>query len=156
KRLDRVVDDLLAYARAGAGVSAAEAVPVDLQSLLDGVLELLPRPRGFTIRTHIHAQPFVTNKTPLETVLRNLINNAVKHHDKDVASIDIRVEDVGRYCVFSICDDGPGIAPTHQERVFRMFQTLAPNTSQNSGIGLALAKRLVEAHGGWIKLDSKQ
>jgi PAS domain S-box-containing protein len=155
QRLDRVVDDLLAYARAGAGTSAADAVSVDLKALLDGVLELLPRPQGFGVRIHVQAQPFVTNKTPLETVLRNLISNAVKHHDRPTGTIEVRVEDVGRYCVFSISDDGPGIAPAHQERVFRMFQTLSRDTP-GSGIGLALAKRLAEAHGGWIKLDSKE
>jgi signal transduction histidine kinase len=104
---------------------------------------------------HVAADPFVTNRTPLETVLRNLVSNAVKHHDRDAGVVDVRVEDVGRYCVFSVSDDGPGIAKAYHERVFRMFQTLAPRGTQNSGIGLALSKRLAEAHGGWIKLDSK-
>lgn len=152
KRLDRVVDDLLAYAHAGA--DSSEAVPVELRMLIDGVLELLPRPVGFRVRVHVEAQPFVTNKAPLESVLRNLVGNAVKHHDRTTGNIEIRVEDVGRYCVFTVSDDGPGIATAHQERVFRMFQTLAAGNPHSSGIGLALSKRLAEAHGGWIKLDS--
>ena len=152
QRLDRVVDDLLAYARAGA--DSSEAVPVEIKMLIDGVLELLPRPAGFRVRAHVEAQPFVTNKAPLESVLRNLVSNAVKHHDRSAGTIEIRVEDVGRYCVFTVSDDGPGIATAHQERVFRMFQTLTTGNPQSSGIGLALSKRLVEAHGGWIKLES--
>jgi PAS domain S-box-containing protein len=154
RRLDRVIDDLLAYARAGA--TSSDAVMVDLQALIDGVVEILPRPPGFRIRVHVQSQPFVTNKAPMESMLRNLISNAIKHHDRDAGTIDIRVEDIGRYCVFSIADDGPGIPPAHQERVFRMFQTLAPGNLEHSGIGLALSKRLVEVHGGWIKLDSTQ
>ncbi len=154
KRLDRVIDDLLAYARAGA--TSSEAVMVDLRALIDGVLELLPRPSGFRIRVHVEAQPFVTSKTPMESMLRNLIGNAIKHHDRAAGTIDIRVEDIGRYCVFSIVDDGPGIPAAHHERVFRMFQTLARGSPEHSGIGLALSKRLVEAHGGWIKLDSAE
>jgi PAS domain S-box-containing protein len=152
QRLDRVVDDLLAYARAGA--TSSESVPVDIKLLIDSVIELLSMPAAFRIQVHIDAKPFVTNKTPLETALRNLMSNAVKHHDRDSGQIQIRVEDVGRYCVFTIADDGPGIAPAHQERVFRMFQTLKHGDKQSSGIGLALSKRLVEAHGGWIKLES--
>ena len=109
---------------------------------------------GFRVRAHVEAQPFVTNKAPLESVLRNLVSNAVKHHDRSAGTIEIRVEDVGRYCVFTVSDDGPGIATAHQERVFRMFQTLTTGNPQSSGIGLALSKRLVEAHGGWIKLES--
>ena len=154
RRLDRVVDDLLAYARAGA--TASEAVSVDVQLLIAGVLELLPMPPGFNVRTHVDARPFVTNKAPLESVIRNLIGNAVKHHDKSGGIIEIRVEDVGRYCVFTVSDDGPGIPPAYQQRVFRMFQALNANDPHSTGIGLALSKRLVEAHGGWIKLESAE
>jgi PAS domain S-box-containing protein len=152
-RLEMVIDDLLAYARAGTAFT--DAVHVDLEDLLAGVLELLPRPPGFIVSLQIKARPFVTNKAPLESVLRNLINNAIKHHDLSTGHITIAVADVGRYCVFTVTDDGPGIPLASQDRVFRIFQTLATETRDHSGIGLALSKRLVEAHGGWIKLDSK-
>jgi PAS domain S-box-containing protein len=151
-RLERVIDDLLAYARAG--TTFTDAVQVDLAELVAGILELLPRPPGFIVAQQIEAQPFVTNKAPLESVLRNLISNAFKHHDLPAGRITISVADVGRYCVFTVADDGPGIPPASQERVFRIFQTLAVDAHEHSGIGLALSKRLVEAHGGWIKLDS--
>ncbi len=151
-RLERVIDDLLAYARAGTAFT--DALQVDLEELLGGILELLPRPAGFIVSLQINAQPFVTNKTPLESVLRNLIDNAFRHHDLPTGHIAIGVADVGRYCVFTVADDGPGIPPASQERVFRIFQTLATEAKEHSGIGLALTKRLVEVHGGWIKLDS--
>ena len=115
----------------------------------------MPRPPGFIVSLQIKARPFVTNKTPLESVLRNLINNAIKHHDLPNGRITIAIADVGRFCVFTVTDDGPGIPLASQDRVFRIFQTLATETRDHSGIGLALSKRLVEAHGGWIKLDSK-
>jgi PAS domain S-box-containing protein len=152
QRLERVVDDLLAYARAGTAFTAA--VQIDVEGLIAGILEVLPRPAGFRVSVTSKAKPFVTNKTPLESVLRNLIDNAFKHHDLPTGSVDVRIEDVGRYCVFTILDDGPGIPPAAQERVFRIFQTLGAGAHEHSGIGLALSKRLVEAHGGWIKLDS--
>jgi PAS domain S-box-containing protein len=152
QRLESVIDDLLAYARAGTAFT--DAVHVDPKELLPGILELLPRPVGFTVNLEISAQPFVTNKTPLESVLRNLINNAIRHHDLAAGHIVIGVADVGRHCVFTVTDDGPGIPPASQERVFRIFQSLATETREHSGIGLALSKRLVEAHGGWIKVDS--
>jgi len=151
-RLERVIDDLLAYARAGTAFT--DPVHVDLEDLLAGILELLPRPAGFTVSVQIKAKAFVTNKAPLESVLRNLIGNAIKHHDLPAGRIDIGIADVGRYCVFTVADDGPGIPLDSQDRVFRIFQTLATETREHSGIGLALSKRLVEAHGGWIKLDS--
>jgi PAS domain S-box-containing protein len=154
QRLGRVIDDLLAYAHAG--TASSDLVTVDLRDLIDGVLEILPRPPGFHISVQIDSAPFVTSKAPLESVLRNIIGNAVKHHDKSSGNIHIRAEDVGGYCELTVSDDGPGIAPASRERVFQMFQTLSAREQGHSGIGLALTKRLVEAHGGRISLDSTE
>ena len=152
QRLESVIDDLLAYARAG--TACIDAVQVNQQELLTDILELLPRPAGFIVTLEVSAQPLVTNKAPLESVLRNLIDNAFKHHDLPTGRIAIGVADIGPYCVFTVTDDGPGIPLASQERVFRIFQTLATGSREHSGIGLALSKRLIEAHGGWIKIDS--
>jgi PAS domain S-box-containing protein len=152
RRLEQIIEDLLKYARAGA--TSAEAVAVDPRSLLAEILEIQTVPPGFRIAVHIDSAPFVTSKTPLATALRNIIANAIKHHDAPDGNLEIRVEDVDRYCVFTVSDDGPGIPLAAQERAFRMFQTLAPAGGGGSGIGLALSKRLVESHGGRITLSS--
>ena len=119
-----VIDDLLAYARAGTAFS--DAVHVDLGYLLAGVLELLPRPPGFIVSLQIKARPFVTNKTPLESVLRNLINNAIKHHDLPNGRITIAIADVGRYCVFTVTDDGPGFHWPRRIAYFAYFRPSRP------------------------------
>src|ERR1700683_1298637 len=152
-RLERVIDDLLAYAQAG--TAEAELVSIEPQALIDGLLEIQPLPPGFTIAVRVDARSFVAAKGPLETVLRNLLSNAVEHHDLPTGRIDIHVEDVDGYCVFSVADDGPGIPAASQERVFQMFQSLAAGKRVHSGIGLALSKRLVESHGGHIVVESK-
>lgn len=152
RRLEQIVDDLLIYARAG--TASTDVALVEPRALIDGVLELQPPPPGFQISVRVDAEPFVTTKTPLEAVLRNLIGNAVKHHDRQAGNVEIRFEDAGRYCVFTVSDDGPGIPLAAQERVFRMFQTLPPANRGGSGMGLALSKRFVETHGGRIALES--
>jgi PAS domain S-box-containing protein len=154
RRLEQLIDDLLKYARAG--TVSAETVAVDPRILVAGILEIQPVPPTYRITVHIDAAPFVTSKTPLETALRNIISNAIKHHDLPNGSMEIRVEEVDRYCVFTVNDDGPGIPLSAQERVFRVFQTLAPATHGASGIGLALSKRLVESHGGRLTLSSTE
>ena len=152
RRLDRVIDDLLTYAREGA--TCTDVVLVEPRALIADVLDLQQLLPGFRVAVHVAAQPFVAARTPLETVLRNLIRNALQHHDLHNGCVEISVADVDRYCVFTICDDGPGIPVAAQERVFRMFQTLSPQKRGGSGIGLALSKRLVELHGGRITIDS--
>ncbi|HEX3848101.1 MAG TPA: PAS domain-containing sensor histidine kinase [Steroidobacteraceae bacterium] len=152
QRLGRVIDDLLAYAHSGKASDDVELV--DLEQLIGGIIEILPRPEGFRIEVQVEAKPFVTPRVPLETVLRNLIGNAIKHHDLAAGHITVRARDRGGYCEITVADDGPGIPAAAQERVFRMFQTLAAGVRDRSGIGLALSKRLVEAHGGKIALES--
>jgi len=152
RRLERVIEDLLRYAKAGK--AAAEAVAVDPRELLEEVLQVLELPPAFRLSMRIDAGPFIAARTPLESVLRNLIGNAVKHHDRTTGNIDVHVRDQGGFCVFTITDDGPGIPLVSQQRVFRMFQTLACADRETAGIGLALSKRLAEAHGGRISLRS--
>ncbi|HEY6924752.1 MAG TPA: PAS domain-containing sensor histidine kinase [Steroidobacteraceae bacterium] len=153
QRLEQIIDDLLKYARAG--TRSVEAVTVDPRALLTEILEIQTMPPGLRINTQVDAAPFVTSKTPLATALRNIISNAVKHHDLPNGSVELRVEEVDRYCVFTVSDDGPGIPEAAQQRVFRMFQVLAPAGRGGAGIGLALSKRLVESHGGRITLASR-
>jgi PAS domain S-box-containing protein len=152
RRLERVVDDLLTYARSSP--SGGETVLVDLPKLIESVLEVQSPPGGFRIERSVEATPFVAVRTPLETVLRNLVGNAVQHHHLGQGRIGISVEDAGEFCLFTISDDGPGIPVAARERVFRMFQALSSSGPAGSGIGLALSKRLVESHGGRIAIES--
>ncbi len=149
-RMESIINDLLTYARAGR--ASAECVDVDPKALLLEVLEVLSIPARFEVHVDADIEPFQAAKTPLETVLRNLISNAVKHHDGERGRLDIRVRASGAFCEFSLRDDGPGIPVAAQERVFKLFQTVSASERGGSGIGLAVCKRLVECHGGSLEL----
>lgn len=151
-RMERLIEDLLLYARAGRRHKESSAVNVP--ELISNIIEMHPIPAGFTIKQDIRINEIFAAKTPLETVLRNLFSNALKHHHGAMPEIIISAEPSGSYCLFKVTDNGPGIPEIAQERVFRLFQTLASNDNGGSGIGLALAKRLTESHGGQIELIS--
>ena len=85
--------------------------------------------------------------------MRNLFSNALKHHDGQAPQITFRVESNGSFALFVVKDNGPGIPEAAQERIFRLFQTLS-HTDSSSGIGLAIAKRMTETHGGQIQVVS--
>ena len=153
RRLERIIDDLLEYARAGR--VSSELVLIDARALVRDALEVQPVPSGFEVTIMSSASLFKAAKVPLETVLRNLIGNAIKHHDQKNGKVGVTVEDDAAYCLFTVADDGPGIPIEAQERVFRMFQTLTASEREGSGMGLALTKRLVEAHGGHVTLESQ-
>lgn len=156
ERMDRLLDDLLTYSRAGRFRAPPERV--DSRELVDDIAEMIYTHEGFTIQVDEELPELVIDRPAFELVLRNLIGNAVKHHDRE----DGRVEVSGRRCdggtfEFSVRDDGPGIPPEYHERVFQMFQTLRPRDEvEGSGIGLALVQKTVEAYGGEVSLESAE
>ena len=97
-----------------------------------------------------------TERTALETVLRNLINNAIKHHHQPhTGHIRVTAEKQNTWITFCISDDGPGIDPQFHDRIFQLFQTLQPRDQvEGSGLGLAIVRRLVENRGGVIQIVS--
>lgn len=152
ERMERLIDDLLSYARAGQ--AATQYSLVDMVELVQEVVELQAIPKAFDVQLDVHLAPFQATRTPLETALRNLIANAVKHHDRESGSIRVVAHEDDSYCVVSVIDDGPGVPAASKDRIFKLFQTLTANQRGGSGIGLALTKRVVEVHGGRIELIS--
>jgi PAS domain S-box-containing protein len=151
-RMEGLLTDLLAYSRVGRVQHEPE--PVDLGNLVRGVIELLAPPPDF--RFLVGQLPtLLVERAPLEQVFRNLIGNAVKHHDRGAGRIEVGVQDRGDYLEFFVRDDGPGIAPEYHQQVFQMFQTLRPRDEvEGSGMGLALVKKIVENQRGHVMLDS--
>lgn len=152
-RMERIIEDLLSYARARN--ATAELTLVDPRELVSAIVELEAPPSGFEVDIQVDARPFRAARVPLETVVRNLFSNAIKHHDLPAGRITIKVSEDDAFCHLEVRDDGPGVPPQSQERVFKLFQTVSSSERRGSGIGLALSKRLVESHGGKIRLVSE-
>ena len=90
-------------------------------------------------------------------MLRNLIGNAIKHHDRAVGHIEISAVEHGDHVEFVVSDDGPGIPPEYHEEIFRMFSTLKPrDVVEGSGMGLAMVRKILENRGGTIHVESAE
>jgi PAS domain S-box-containing protein len=156
KRMDALIDGLLRYSRDGKAELATETV--DVAEILAETIDSLSPPDGFEIRI-VNSMPILqTKQLLLSQVFANLISNAIKHHNCPSGLIEITVEDLGDRHQFSIADDGSGIPQGESRtRIFEIFQTLNPTTdsTENTGIGLALVKKIVEGEGGKIWLDDE-
>ncbi|CAN5768559.1 hypothetical protein BH10CHL1_BH10CHL1_07830 [soil metagenome] len=154
KRMEALLNDLLAYSRAGRQRHALE--PVDTTLLVKDVIDLLAPPQGFTITVESNLPVLPLERVPLETVLRNLIGNAIKHHDRpDIGRVSIAAQEQAQLIEFAVSDNGPGIDPAFHERIFQIFQTLkARDEVEGSGMGLAVVKKTVEYRGGTIQVES--
>jgi PAS domain S-box-containing protein len=152
-RMERLLDDLLAYSRAGRVQHAPERVATG--DLVRSIFDLLSPPPEFQLIMEDPLPTLVTQRVPLETVLRNLMGNAIKHHQRNDGCIRVTARDMLNWVEFSIADDGPGIAPGFHERIFELFQTLQPRDQvEGSGMGLAIVKKTVESVGGHTAVEA--
>ncbi len=152
-RMERLLDDLLAFSRVGRVQHAPERVATD--DLVRSIFDLLAPPPGFRLVADTSLPVLTTQRVPLETVLRNLIGNAIKHHDRPDGCVQVSAQEMGGWVEFSVADDGPGIAPGFHARIFELFQTLKPRDQvEGSGMGLAIVKKTVESIGGAASVDS--
>jgi PAS domain S-box-containing protein len=156
QRLNRLLDDLLSYSRAGRKVGAHRMA--DSHALVLDVVQLLNPPPAISISIEGQLPKFKTYPAPLEQVFRNLIGNAVKHHPGPQGRVVVSCEEQGDHYVFAVADDGEGIPIEYAERVFEMFQTLKPRDQvEGSGMGLAIVNRIVQWQGGrvWFEPDPR-
>jgi PAS domain S-box-containing protein len=156
QRMDALIDGLLRYSKVGR--QALEQESVDIAQLLSETIDSLSPPENFEIDILPPLPVIMARRILLSQVFANLLSNAIKHHDRADGRIAVSAEDLGDRYQFSIADDGPGIPNREdQKRIFEVFQTLKPSTSnENTGIGLALVKKIVEGEGGQIWLDNQQ
>jgi signal transduction histidine kinase len=154
--MDRLVDDMLTLASAEAG-RLVQPRPIDLQSFFEDVRRDLPLfgERDF----HVEPVGGVLEADPdrLTQVLRNLVRNAVAHTEPGGrVAVIARAHD--GCLTIAVRDDGEGIPPAHLERVFERFHRVEEGRARErggAGLGLAIARAIVEAHGGSIRADSR-
>jgi PAS domain S-box-containing protein len=153
-RMEALIDSLLEYSRVGRVETPSEKV--DVSELLAEVIDSLNPPSTFKIEIAPEMPVFMTKKLLLRQVFANLIGNAIKHHPRDDGFVKISVEEGSEFYQFIVADDGRGINPEHQDKVFTIFQTLeSRDKKENTGVGLSIVKKIVESEGGTIKLNSQ-
>lgn len=155
-RMQRLINDLLAYSRVG--TRGRDFGDVDLDKIVQGTLHDLERTLSDE-RAVVTRDPLPTvqgDESQLGQVLQNLVSNAVKFHGESPPQIHIGARDEPNAHVVFVKDNGIGIDPQYFERIFIIFQRLHPREKYpGTGIGLAICKKIVERHGGKISVESR-
>jgi PAS domain S-box-containing protein len=155
-RMQALIDGLLIYSRAGTSDYALE--PVDCSEVVRTTLS--------TLRTSLQESGARVTMDPLPTIqgdptqlsqlFQNLISNAIKFVADGPPQIHISAEPENGNWLFSVQDNGIGIDPEHVQRIFAVFQRLhGRGEYPGSGVGLAICKRIVERHGGQIRVEAR-
>jgi PAS domain S-box-containing protein len=155
-RMQALINDLLAYSRVG--TRQVQAEPADVEAVLARVLAAL-RPAmeeaGATV-THDPLPTVTADVVQLGQLFQNLVGNAMKFRGAEAPRVHVGAERGEDEWVFSVRDNGIGIAPEYQERIFVIFQRLHSRAEYpGTGIGLSICKKIVERHGGRIWLESE-
>lgn len=149
----RLVDDLLRYSLMGE--KHGDFKNIDIEPFLNEVFELSAAPRSFQLSYLGDIKRINTLYVPIELILRNLINNAIKHRERDDGAIKVSIFDRGENFEIIVEDDGPGIAPEYHDMIFGQFNE-PPKASGplGTGLGLYMVKNTIDAYGGSIRVIS--
>lgn len=156
KRMQQLLADLLTYSRVGSQGKPLAAVSAE--AVLSGVVASL---NGTIRRTNAHVSVgslpnVLADRAQLAQLFQHLIGNALKFQGAAAPLVEIGATALNDCWQFSVRDNGIGIDSQHRERIFQMFQRLHERDKyEGSGAGLAIAKRIVERHGGRIWLESE-
>ena len=162
KQLVRLVDDLLDVSRITTGKLVLHLEPTSLQKVIENAVEIarpLIESRGHRLLVVLPAEPVYLNgdETRLAQVFSNLLNNAARYTEPGAGRIELGAEVAREMVEVNVADNGMGIAPAMLPDIFEMFtqaNTSIERAQSGLGVGLALARRLVEMHGGTIEARS--
>jgi PAS domain S-box-containing protein len=157
KRMQRLIEDLLAYSRVGS--KGKEPSRTDSQKCLQDALANLKLAieRNEAAVTYDPLPAVMADTLQLTQLFQNLIGNALKYRDDASPTVHIAGEREGKHWRFSVRDNGIGIDSKFHERIFGLFQRLHERGKyEGTGIGLAICKKIVERHGGRIWIESEQ
>lgn len=156
-KLRGLIDELLEYSKFDKIINEEKTV-IDIQILKDEIIGLFSFKYKCDIRLKCDISVLFTNKTALEQILINLISNAIKYNNKEIAVIEIEIIDEESQYKISVTDNGQGISKKNQDKIFEIFEVLDIYDrfgESGNGIGLATVKKLVLALGGTIKVESE-
>jgi signal transduction histidine kinase len=155
QRMRTLIEDLLVLARADEQSLVLRKESVRLEDLAEVEADRVRRGAERTIHTDISPAHVVGDPTALSRVLRNLVDNAVRHAK---SRVDIGIEAHDDTATITVSDDGPGIPPAERRRVFERFVRLDSDRARSSGgtgLGLAIVAELVAAHSGTVVIDDR-
>jgi signal transduction histidine kinase len=155
QRMQALVEDLLLLARADEGGPAWRRKDVDLDDVASNELDRLRRETSVTIDAELVPTRLVGDPGGLSRVVRNVLENAVRHA---TSRVEVRVRSEGSNAVLVVGDDGPGIPEAERKRVFDRFVRLDSGRARSgggTGLGLAIVAEVVAAHGGNVTIGDR-
>jgi PAS domain S-box-containing protein len=156
KRMQQLINDLLTYSRVNTRRGPLSPMNIEdvVQKAIQNLRYFLEEVNGTIIYDEMPT--IVADELQMIQLFQNLIGNALKFHGEEPPRVEISAALKGNDWIFSVKDNGIGIDPQYKDRIFEIFQRLHTREEYSgTGIGLAIAKKIVQRHGGRIWVDSE-
>ncbi|MFA4916486.1 MAG: PAS domain S-box protein [Syntrophales bacterium] len=156
RKMQMIINDLLEFSSLGMVVNNFE--DISSNEIIDDVLSILGlQLKDFKVDVQKELPDIHGDRHRIFQVFENLISNSIKYRgDTTSPTIKIRCKEKGEFHEFYVTDNGIGIAPEYHQKIFQRFQRLNDVDVEGTGMGLAIAKKIVESHGGSIRVESEQ
>jgi PAS domain S-box-containing protein len=152
EKMDYLIQGILTYSKVESNKVVSENI--DLNKVIQNIIEIIHIPKNITVSIANDLPTMQTDRFRMQQLFQNLISNAVNYCDKEEGFVEVSSKEEGNYYVFSIKDNGPGIAEKYHNKIFELFQSFSKE-EKSTGIGLSIVKRIVDNYNGSIWMESK-
>jgi len=154
ERMHNLIEGILQYSRAGR--AEGKRVRVNLNDFVPEIISMVAPPENITVTIEEELPVIECEEIHIMQIFQNLLSNAIKYMDKPQGHIQVGCVEQDGFWKFSVADNGPGIDERYFERIFKIFQALPTSPDfQGTGVGLTVAKKLIELYNGKVWVESK-
>lgn len=152
EKMDHLIEGILTYAKIDKVDVVSEKV--NTQEVIQNIINIIHIPNHISV-TITNNLPIVdADRFRVQQLFQNLISNAVNYIDKPNGIVEVSCSEEPKHFIFSIKDNGPGIAQENQEKIFKIFQSLE-KSEKSTGLGLSIVKKIVDNYNGKIWIESE-
>ena len=147
EKMDHLIQGILTYSKVDTDEKQEEDISIN--EVVENCINIIHIPENIKVIIKNKLPIIKADKFRMQQLFQNIISNAVYYIDKPLGLVEVDFEEKGNSYIFSIKDNGPGIAKENQEKIFKIFQSFTQH-EQSTGIGLSIVKRIIDNYNGKI------
>jgi signal transduction histidine kinase len=151
EKMDYLIQGILTYSKVESNKMLSETI--DLNKVVQNIIEIIHIPKNITVTICNRLPSLQTDRFRMQQLFQNLISNAVNYCDKEEGIVEVASREESDGYIFSIKDNGSGIAQKYHNKIFELFQSFSKE-EKSTGIGLSIVKRIVDNYNGAIWMES--
>lgn len=152
EKMDHLIEGILTYTKIDKTEITLENV--NTQEIVQNIINMIHIPSHISVQIKCDLPIIKADRYRIQQLFQNIISNAVNYIDKPTGLVEVDCKSLPTHYLFSIQDNGPGIADENKEKIFKIFQSLQ-SSDHSTGLGLSIVKKIIDLYQGQIWIESK-